>query len=157
MPRTQPKRPKTTAILDIPPKTSFPVRVLTGVFVAAALCFAGAVSYYRDEAHNQEHSRDPYIVGVQFPRLEGVRNAVPENAVLGYLTDLPAENITAMAMFRSAAYVLAPRLIRQGQDADWVLGNFTRPADFAALGREHGLRLQRDFGNGVVLYRKEGR
>jgi hypothetical protein len=36
-----------------------------------------------------------------------------------------------------------------------VLGNFTRPADFAAAGRSQGLRQQQDFGNGVVLFRRD--
>jgi hypothetical protein len=58
-------------------------------------------------------------------------------------------------MTLGAQYVLAPRLIEKGATDDRVIGNFTRPADFAALGQSYRLRLERDFGNGVVLFRKE--
>jgi hypothetical protein len=51
---------------------------------------------------------------------------------------------------------LAPRLLEKTTNHQQVLGNFTRPADFAAIGRQYGLSLQHDFGNGVVLYRRDG-
>jgi len=59
------------------------------------------------------------------------------------------------SMLLSAQYVLAPRLVARGAAQEWVVGNFTRPGDFAAVGRSRGLRLEQDFGNGVVLFRKE--
>jgi hypothetical protein len=80
---------------------------------------------------------------------------VSANAILGYLTDIPTEDILATSMFLAAQYELAPRILQKSDAFDAVLGNFTRPADFASLGRQHGLRLDRDFGNGVVLFRRE--
>ena len=56
-------------------------------------------------------------------------------------------------MLIGAQYVLPPRLVVRGAGREWVLGNFTRPADFAAFGRSRGLELQRHFGTGVVLFR----
>jgi hypothetical protein len=35
----------------------------------------------------------------------------------------------------------------------WVLGNFSKPVDFAQIERENRLNLVRDFGLGVVLFR----
>jgi hypothetical protein len=35
-----------------------------------------------------------------------------------------------------------------------VVGNFARAADFTALGAQSGLTMVRDFGNGVVVYRR---
>ena len=80
---------------------------------------------------------------------------MPAGAILGYLTDVPAEDNLAATMFFSAQYALAPRLLQKGDSFDAALGDFTRPGDFAALGRQHGLRLERDFGNGVALFRRE--
>lgn len=60
-------------------------------------------------------------------------------------------------MFLAAQYTLAPRLLDKKINYQQVLGNFTRPADFAAIGRQYGLTLQRDFGPGVVLYRGDAR
>jgi hypothetical protein len=42
-------------------------------------------------------------------------------------------------------------------DPGWVLGNFSQPVDYAGFGAKRGLTLARDFGNGVVLYRRAGK
>jgi hypothetical protein len=125
--------------------------------IAVLLCLWGSFEFYGFEADFQRQSRDPYMIAAQFARVGPAAAAIPQDAQAGYLTDVPPGSVTARAMFLSAQYVLAPRLLKQGADGEWVLGNFTRPADFAALGRSQGLRLQQDFGNGVVVFRKEGR
>jgi hypothetical protein len=130
--------------------------VVTGaVLLAAALSLWGAVQYRDTETAYQRQSPDPYRLADQDARFEAFRAAVPAGATLGYLTDLPAEDNLSYAMFLIAQYHLAPRLLQKGSSNEMVLGNFTRPADFAALGRQQGLRMERDFGNGVVLYRRE--
>jgi hypothetical protein len=116
----------------------------------------GAVQHFGAESEYQKQARDPQQIAAQAARLEGIRAAAPENAVLGYLTDVDLNAVAGQVMFNAAQYVLAPRLIRHDAESDWALGNFTRPADFAAAGRAHGLRVERDFGNGVVLFRREG-
>ena len=81
--------------------------------------------------------------------------AVPAGAEMGYLTDAAPGSVADTSMLLSAQYVLAPRLVARGAAHEWVVGNFTRPGDFAAIGRNNGVRLVQDFGNGVVLFRKE--
>jgi hypothetical protein len=71
--------------------------------------------------------------------------------VLGYLTD----DEPVGGGFVSAQFYLAPRLLQESATHDRVLGNFAKPADYAAIGRRHGLRVERDFNNGVVLFRRE--
>src|SRR5947209_2641638 len=111
-----------------------------GMLLAAALSLAGAIQYWSAESAYQRQSADQYRIADQAARLAGVRDAVPANAVLGYLTDRPADDTLATSMFFAAQYALAPRLLQKSQTQDLVLGNFTKPADFAAPGREHGLR-----------------
>jgi len=134
----------------------YPARVAAGVAAAILVCLWGAYQSYRSESAYQHQLPDPYQISAQFVRLGPVLSAVPENSVLGYVTDVDA-NVVDWALFGGAEYVLAPRLLARGTHHDWVLGNFTRPADFAAFGKSLGLRLQQDYGNGVVLYRKEPR
>ncbi len=134
-----------------------PAAVIAGVAAAAALCLGGALEGYAFETAWQAQNRDPYMIAAQFSRLAPVAAAVPEDAVMGYLTDVPEGSVASSAMLIGAQYVLAPRLLARGTDGEWVLGNFTRPADFAALGRSRGLELQQDFGNGAVLFRREAR
>lgn len=137
----------------VPQRVHSPVAAAVGLAAAAVLCLWGTLETYVFETAYQQQNRDPYRIAAQFDRLAPVATAVPENAILGYLTDVPQGSVTESAMLIGAQYVLAPRLVVRGAERDWVLGNFTRPADFAAFGRSRGLELQRDFGNGVVLFR----
>lgn len=133
----------------------YPARIVAGVAAAVVVCLWGAFESYGSESAYQKQSADPYQISAQFVRLGPVLSTVPENAVLGYVTDAEAGSVTDSALLASAEYVLAPRLVTRGTNHDWVLGNFTRPADFASFGKSLGLRLQQDCGNGVVLYRKD--
>jgi hypothetical protein len=133
----------------------YPATVIAGVAIAGVLCLWGSFSFYATESAWLRESRDPFLISAQSARFASLLSAVPESAILGYITDTQPGSTIEAAMFLSAQYTLAPRLLHKGAGREWVLGNFTSPADFAVLGRNNGLRLQHDFGNGVVLYRKE--
>ncbi len=136
----------------------YPLAVKAGTALAALLSLWGTFEYLGFESAYQRQYADPYKIGAQFSRFDALRASVPENAVMGYLTDLAPESIAAGAMFGGAQYVLAPRLLeRTVVGHDLVLGNFAKPDDFAALGLRYGLRMEHDFGNGVVLFRRESR
>jgi hypothetical protein len=134
---------------------SYPLRVRAGVAAAVALSMWGVVEYFGFETANQRQSRDPYQVAAQATRLDGIPALVPEDAVLGYVTDLEPGSVGAMAIFNATQYTLAPRILRQDAAQSRVLGNFAHPADFSALGRQHGLSIERDFHNGIVLFRRD--
>jgi hypothetical protein len=52
-------------------------------------------------------------------------------------------------------YALAPRLVTRSADShEWVVGNFSHPLDYVAAGAAHRLELVKDFGNGIVLFRR---
>ena len=133
----------------------YPLALMASIVISALLCLIGSVEYYRFESAYQEQNRDPYLISAQFVRFEPLLSSVSQRAELGYLTDAQPGSVTDSAMFLGAQYVLAPRLLSKGAANEWVLGNFSRPADFAAVGRSNGLRLQQDFGNGVVLFRRD--
>jgi hypothetical protein len=144
------------------PRVEYPFATKAGILVAAVLALWGVLGYFGSEGSYQEQYRDPFQIAAQSARLEGFRDAVAADAVLGYLTDAAPGSVVSDSMFLAAQYALAPRLVaKETNDKktnyQQVLGNFTRPADFAALGRQYGLNLERDFGNGVVLYRGDSR
>jgi hypothetical protein len=154
------------------PRVEYPFITKAGILVAALLALWGVLGYFGFEGSYQEQYRDPFQIAAQSARLESFRDAVAADAVLGYLTDAAPGSEVSDAMFLSAQYTLAPRLLvketsaketndkgTNGKKTNYqqVLGNFTRPGDFAAIGRQYGLSLQRDFGNGVVLYRGDAR
>lgn len=133
----------------------YPLAVKASIVIALVLCLLGAVEYDQFESAYQEQNRDPYLISAQFVRFGPLLSSVPQGAELGYVTDTQPGSVTDSAMFLGAQYVLAPRLLAKGAGHEWVVGNFSRPADFTAIGRNNGLRLQQDFGNGVVLFRRE--
>jgi hypothetical protein len=133
----------------------YPFAVIASVVAVSVLCLWGSFESYQFESAYQQQNRDPYMISAQFVRLEPLLSVVPKAAEIGYLTDAQPGSVLDLAMLLGAQYVLAPRLVARGVAHDWVLGNFSRPADFVALGQTNGLRLQKDFGNGVVLFRKE--
>jgi len=126
--------------------------VKAALIAAALIAVWGAVDSFQFES--TANLRDPYMVNAQADRLAGVIQAIPRAAVVGYLSDVHDGSTIALAMFNSARYTLAPRLLVEGTDRDLVLGDFAKPADFAAIGRDHGLEVARDFGNGVVLFKR---
>jgi hypothetical protein len=132
-----------------------PMRMTAGIMAACLICLWGALEYSSAESAYQHQNHDPYLIADQATRFAPFESSVPPNAILGYLSDAAAGSVADSTMFTSATYTLAPRLVERGVRHEYVLGNFTRPADFAALGRGNGLRLQQDFGNGVVLFRKD--
>jgi len=134
----------------------FSLRNKFGAAAAAVLSLWGVIEYYGFERDFHQH-RDPYKIVAQFVRFEGLRAAVPGDAVLGYVSGEEPGSELAQAMFNAAQYNLAPRLLQKDKALDWTVGNFARPVDFAAVGRQYGLRVERDLGNGVILYRKEQR
>lgn len=132
--------------------------LLTGaIILAVMLALWGTVQFWDAESTYQRQSADPYRIADQAARFEGFRGSVPADSILGYLTDVPTDDILESSMFSAAQYTLAPRLLERSDAYGLVLGNFTKPADFAAIGEQHKLRLERDFGNGVVLFRREGK
>ena len=120
----------------------------------AAVLFAlwGAVEHYALEKARSAHQRDPYFANVQPLRLAGAIEAVPPDAVVGYITDLQPGTVAALAAFNTASYALAPRLLVPATDKEWVLGNISIPQDYASFGASHGLRFVKDLGSGAVLY-----
>lgn len=135
------------------PQARYSSPAVAGIAISALLCLCGAFLVYGFESDPQQQ-QDPYLISEQFIRLGPVSSTVPRDAVLGYLTDAQTGSVLDSALMGGAQYVLAPRLIERGAGHDWVLGNFTRPADFAAVAQNYGLRLEQDFGNGVVLFRR---
>jgi hypothetical protein len=134
-----------------------PAAVKAAMAAAAFLALLGLAEYARFESAYQSQNPDPYKVAAQFPRFAGLRAAVPADAELGYISDQPPGSLAGDTLFGTAQYTLAPRILRKDASAALVIGNFTRQVDFQAVGAQQGLKMEKDFGNGVVLFKKEGR
>lgn len=93
-------------------------------------------------------------------RLEALRSALPKHGTVGYLGSpeptarTPKEaNSAALLHFRRyllAQYTLAPVLLIEGATSELVVGNF----DSVTPPAPAGLSIVRDFGDGLVLFRR---
>jgi len=73
---------------------------------------------------------------------------------VGYLGDKKPKDVQSVMAFMLTQYALAPVVVEQGNARAWVVGNFfTVPPTVEEL-RALNLEPVRDFGNGVVLYRR---
>jgi hypothetical protein len=131
-------------------------------FVVAILIAVLAVSAALQSYTARSQCARPDAFGFEQARMRvaALRKNLPPNAVFGYLSDLPVKEHAGGMARQALQYALAPALVLDGADptaVDWVIGNFSRPGDFARFGADRGLRLVGDFGNGVVLYKVERR
>lgn len=132
--------------------TPVPARLKAALIAAALFAMWNALETY--QLQNAAPSLDPYMVADQQTRLAPVIQELPRTEIVGYVSDLEDGSPAALALFNSARFTLAPRLLVAGTDRDWVLGNFSKPPDFAALARGRHLQLLRDFGNGIALFKR---
>jgi hypothetical protein len=94
-------------------------------------------------------------------RFQELRTVLPEGGVVGYqghpdlTTALPGQGLAHLHVrqFLLTQYALAPVLLIEGTEPEFVVGNFDPGA--VPLPPQ-GLRVVRDFGNGVVLFRRSG-
>jgi hypothetical protein len=104
-------------------------------------------------------------VSVHERRIEPLRAYLPDRGAVGYVTALDIEKVFAreralrdvelLGHFILTQYTLAPVFVYARPDRPLVVGNFigTRP-DQALLDR-YGLVPLRDFGDGLILYRRK--
>lgn len=110
--------------------------------------------------------RDGHVdeISANDARFAEIAGALPASGQVGYLGDpalggdTPRErNDRALAHFRRyllAQYALAPVVLVESTEPDLVIGNFDAASVPAA---PDGFELARDFGDGVVLYRRVDR
>jgi len=106
-------------------------------------------------------------VSIHEQRIEQIKKVMPPTPVLGYVTTVENEkifpnernlvNVEFLAQYYLTQYTLAPVFVYNSPGHPYVVGNFLDgPADPEWI-RTKGLTPLKDFGDGLILYRKEGR
>lgn len=125
------------------------------VFCVAFLSLAGVLDYYRMASDSVP---DRYGVTAEQERFREAAAWLPAGAVVGYLSDLPLDEPRGSAAFFAAQYALAPRILVEltaaADRVDWAVGNYSRPPDLGHVLSKYNLKLVRDCGRGVVLFRR---
>jgi hypothetical protein len=105
-------------------------------------------------------------VSIHERRIEQIKEVMPQTPVLGYVTNVENEkiflkernllNVEFLAQYYLTQYTLAPVFVYNSPEHPFVVGNFLDgPADSEWI-RKKGLTPLKDFGDGLILYRKEG-
>ncbi len=128
----------------------------TGIVAAVLglMALAGMVQLYQEAKEKNRTAADPYRLTLQPLRLAEALQALPPSGVVGYVSDLEG-----YIGFDTMQYTIAPRMLMNKPNPGagaFVIGNFSKPLDFAQFGRDRGLEFVKDCGNGVVLYRVPG-
>jgi hypothetical protein len=135
----------------------YPLRALIGVAAAAVFGLIGALGAYDTLITQSREFQDYYRIEAQQRRFAAVRAALPPETVVGYLSDLPVGNDEWQVNFFGVQYALAPRLLVEesdGHNTEWVVGNFLKRPALAEIEKAHKLKLAREFGLGVYLFRR---
>ncbi len=135
-------------------------QVLAACAAVVLLALWSTVSFRGATEELAGPNADVYKIGDQAARFQELISALPAEGIFGYVSDVPPSKTLASVLYSSARYTLAPRLVTDQNvkpAPEWVIGNFSMPLDVVQFGKDRGLTLVRDFGNGAVLYRKQVR
>ncbi len=116
---------------------------------------AGALNYYQFLTVHAAKT-DPNQIAALQERFRDAAAMFPPHARVAYLSDVAA-NEGGSALHGAAQYAIAPRVLDVALDGrdDWALGDFYQPYDAARIAQEHRLKVVRDLGNGVVVFRRQ--
>jgi hypothetical protein len=130
--------------------------VLLAVSAVVLLALAGALDSYQYLTAYPARAGTNRMVRLE-ERFSEVSKVVPPGARLGYLSDVPVDQ-GGSALHGAAQYALAPHVLDTAATPPrkWILGDFYQPYDAARTARERSLEIVRDFGNGVVIFRRAG-
>ena len=143
-------------------KPRSPIVIGIGAGAAALLCLMAALEYYRSTTVYNEEFPDPYRIGFQEDRFREAGEMIPEDAVIGYISNEDIASVRGSAAYFGAQWALTPRIVVPHASqyvTDLVLGNFSANVETAEItskiAREQNWQVVRDFDAGVVLFRKE--
>lgn len=142
-------------------------RIRTGLILLVAVTLYANLNLLltRVQLYRELPGTDP--ISFHEGRIEPLRKALPPLAAVGYVTTVENDllflnersfrDVEFLAQYYLTQYTLAPVLVYNSPDQAWVVGNFlSGPADPERI-RKLGLTLRRDFGDGLILYQKEGK
>jgi len=107
--------------------------------------------------------KDP--VGIHEERIRQLKPLLPPTGEVGYVTTVENERIFAaekafrnveyLAQYVLTQYTLAPLLVRNSPEHALVVGNFLSGPPAPGFIERHGLVPLKDFGDGLILYRRD--
>ena len=132
--------------------------ILTGYAVLSLL--VQSIGIYTDLP-----DKDP--VTIHEERIAQLRGSLPASGEVGYVTTVENEKIFAyerafqnveyLAQYVLTQYTLAPLIVRNSPKLPLVVGNFLDGPPAPGFLDKNGLLPIKDFGDGLILYRRDHR
>ena len=92
-------------------------------------------------------------------RFKGLKEMLSSHNVVGYITNKCLKDLTADAEatmgYYLTQYTLSPVIVVNDPERQLVVGNFHNTATIPKISTKRNLILLKDFGNGVMLFRRE--
>jgi hypothetical protein len=98
-------------------------------------------------------------------RIAKLKGALPASGEVGYVTNVENEKIFAyekafqnveyLAQYVATQYTLAPLIVRNSPELPLVVGNFLDGPPAPGFLEKYGLVPIKDFGEGLILYRRD--
>ena len=140
---------------------------LIGIGLLAALTCLSAFQALRQNARSYQKAPETDPVTIHETRIAQLKEFLPSSGSVGYITTVENNRIFAaeksfsnvefLAQFVLTQYTLAPLVVRNSPDFPVVVGNFLDGEPAPGFLEKHHLVLLRDFGDGLVLYQREGK
>jgi hypothetical protein len=117
------------------------------------------------EIYAQLPQKDP--VTLHEARIAQLKGSLPSSGHVGYVTTVESEKIFAyekafqnpeyLAQYALTQFTLAPLIVRNSPDEPLVVGNFLDGPPAPGFLENHHLIPVKDFGDGLILFRRESR
>lgn len=127
-------------------------RVDLAVLFLAVILFVQVLSL-RQFAPLKTVSSDADEVGLYVKRFDELKAALPPHGVVGYVSD----DYSEPKRFMLTRYALAPLVLDERVDHPFVVGVVGNSSNVESISQANDLSVVRDFGDGIVLYRRESR
>ena len=135
----------------------YPARTKTGIYALLGLALLSNLALLIETARGfTPPSRQSFDIVAYIDRFAPLRNDLPKDATIGYLTDAEPNAVSTDAEFGLAQYALIPVMLARNTGQKLVMANVHRPQP-PSFYQSRGLELVRDYGNGVMLLGKPPR
>jgi hypothetical protein len=136
-----------------PGPTRRPVTTALALLLLACLLSTAREAIQAPNLNSQKAAPDE-VSARSDRRFSELRQSLPGTGVVGYMGE---PGPSAIPDYYLAQYALAPLVVDQSTNHPLVIGNFPSSPQPAIPGDATSqLKLIRDFGNGVMLFAKEG-
>jgi hypothetical protein len=117
------------------------------------------------EIYTDLPDQDP--VTIHEARIAQIKGSLPASGEVGYVTTVEnaqifayeraMKNVEYLAQYALTQYTLTPLLVRNSPELPLVVGNFLDGPPAPGFLEKHGLVPIKDFGDGLILYRRDVR